>query len=173
MQRMVVDTNLSNHTIQIIKILDSFNQASSPSNVVSAFRGDGIRSKNDPEKEFLMLYIDRSCATKVRHWDLEKEITYDKKRISVDDVFDSENRSMVKKKSKKIIVPTRDSCSSAQFNGDAMENPNVQFNSNPLENPNMQFNDNSLVNPNMHFNSIPLVNPNMQFNDNPLVNPNI
>ena len=173
---MVVDTNLSNHTIQIIKILDSFNQASSPSNVVSAFRGDGIRSKNDPEKEFLMLYIDRSCATKVRHWDLEKEITYDKKRISVDDVFDSENRSMVKKKSKKIIVPTRVTCSSeksARFDGNVLGNTSAQFNGDALENPNMHFNSNPLVNPNMHFNSNPLVNLNMQFNDNPLVNPNI
>lgn len=49
-QRMTVDTSICAQTIQIIKMLDSFDQATAVSNDVSAFRAAGILSTDDEEK---------------------------------------------------------------------------------------------------------------------------
>lgn len=66
MRKMVVDT-----CIQMIKIIDSFSQSSSSSNVANTFRA-WIRSKYDHKKDIFtsiaipIPYIYRICATKVR-----------------------------------------------------------------------------------------------------------
>ena len=90
MQRMTVDTSLCAQTIQIIKMLDSFEQATTVSNVVSVFRAVGILSKYDDESQMLMPYVDKSFAKKVRHWNHEEEKVFEhnKKRISVDIQYD-------------------------------------------------------------------------------------
>ena len=87
---MTVDTSLCARKIQIIKMLDSFEQATTVSNVVSSFRAAGILSKYNEESQTLMLYVDKSFAKKVRHWNQEEEKVFEhnKKRISVDIQYD-------------------------------------------------------------------------------------
>ena len=66
--RMSVDKNLSTQTQQIIKMIDLFKQATTISNVISAFRAAGIKSTYDSETNMLIPKVDRTAATKVRHW---------------------------------------------------------------------------------------------------------
>ena len=68
MQRMRYDSELNKQTIQIMKIVDSFTQAATISNVVSAFRSGGIVSTYDEESGFMIPRVERSEARCVRHW---------------------------------------------------------------------------------------------------------
>lgn len=52
MSRMKVNRMLSAQTIQLKRMLDTFTQAVSVSNVVSAFRGAGIRSHYDLDDDW-------------------------------------------------------------------------------------------------------------------------
>ena len=68
MQRMRYDSELNKQTIQIMKIVDSFTQAATISNVVSAFRSGGIASTYDEEAGFMIPRVELSEARCVRHW---------------------------------------------------------------------------------------------------------
>ena len=68
MQRTRHDSELNKQTIQIMKIVDSFTQAATISNVVSAFRSGGIVSTYDEEAGFMIPRVELSEARCVRHW---------------------------------------------------------------------------------------------------------
>ncbi len=80
MNRIFVPSGLSQQSSQLIKIIDSFRQTSTISNVISAFRGAGIVSSFDKEYG-LVAKVDRSQAIKVRHWVNVRDETFNKKRI--------------------------------------------------------------------------------------------
>ena len=64
-----VDQELNRQTKQIIKICDSYRMATTPKNVVSAFRKGGLVTWLDEESLTLMVRVDRSFATAVREDD--------------------------------------------------------------------------------------------------------
>ena len=84
MARMSTPSGLSPQTSQLIRIIDSFAQTATISNVISAFKGAGIVSTFDAESGYLFPKVDRSFATKVRHWELAPpKVVFNKKRIVI------------------------------------------------------------------------------------------
>ena len=67
MNRMSVPEGLYKQSVQLIKIIDSFRQSSTISNVIASFRGAGIVSSYTTEYE-LIPRVDRSQAFRVRPW---------------------------------------------------------------------------------------------------------
>lgn len=57
---MIVNWFLREQTIQLIRMLDSFTQASTISNVISALRGAGIKSYYDDEEGCLFHVVIKS-----------------------------------------------------------------------------------------------------------------
>lgn len=96
MPRISVDTKLSAQTIQLIRMIDSFTKAASISNVVKAFKIGGIVSHYDIKEKKLFPSVDRTCATRVRHWADTQNECVNKKKMDVskfrfaDDVADGD-----------------------------------------------------------------------------------
>lgn len=80
MGRMQVPSGLSEQSAQLIKILDSFHQTATISNIISAFNGAGIVSKYHPEHGLIPRVV-RAQAIKVRHWVNVQQNVFNKKRI--------------------------------------------------------------------------------------------
>jgi hypothetical protein len=68
---------LNAQTRKMIKMIDGYGRATTPNNVISAFRRAGITSEWDAEHETLIVKIDQEHATSVRTWH------FSKKRISL------------------------------------------------------------------------------------------
>ena len=81
--RMSVDKTLSTQTQQIIRMIDSFRQATTISNVISAFRVAGIKNTYDRRTNMLVPRVDRSEAIKVRHWVYTTSSIPNKQRIKL------------------------------------------------------------------------------------------
>ena len=64
-------------------MIDSFNQATTISNVISAFRAAGIKSSYDKETNMLIPKIDRAEAIRVRHWVYSPQNIPNKQRIKL------------------------------------------------------------------------------------------
>ena len=82
--RMTVDKSLSAQTQQIIRMIDSFKQATTISNVISAFRVAGIKSTYDSKRNMLIPKVDRTEAIKVRHWAYTTSSMPNKQRIKLE-----------------------------------------------------------------------------------------
>ena len=80
MSRITVPSGLSQQTAQIIRIIDSFRQTSTISNIISAFRGAGIVSSYHPDHG-LIPRVARSEAIRVRHWVNIQNDSFNKKRV--------------------------------------------------------------------------------------------
>lgn len=80
MNKMTVPEDLSQQSSQLIRIVDSFTQAATISNIMSAFRGAGIVSSYDTNLG-LMPRVDRASAKKVRYWVSVSKTTFNKKRL--------------------------------------------------------------------------------------------
>ena len=76
-----VDQELNRQTKQIIKICDSYRMATTPKNVVSAFRKGGLVTWLDEESLTLMVRVDPSFATAVREDDDTRR--EDRRRIRI------------------------------------------------------------------------------------------
>ena len=61
-----VDDTLNRQTKQLIKILDSYRMATTPKNVIGAFRKGGIVTWLDDSTLTLMVRVDPTYATRVR-----------------------------------------------------------------------------------------------------------
>ena len=75
-----VDDTLNRQTKQLIKILDSYRMATTPKNVIGAFRKGGIVTYLD-ETLTLRVRVERACATAVRGED--DDDAGDKRRINI------------------------------------------------------------------------------------------
>lgn len=75
--------NLNKQTQNICKIYDAYRSATSPKNVIGAFRNAGIISEFDFNLSKLYANVDTSYATKVRHFNNSErlEMEGDKRRI--------------------------------------------------------------------------------------------
>ena len=63
-----LDQRLNTQTKQCIRILDSLRLATTPKNIIGAFRKSGIVNKYDTATGQLVACVDRACATEVRHF---------------------------------------------------------------------------------------------------------
>lgn len=81
--------HLNKQTKQIVKMLDSLRMATTPKNVIGAFRKAGIISQFSIEKGKMLGAVDRSQATAVRHFQdqapVEGRETNPKERIRIQD----------------------------------------------------------------------------------------
>ena len=68
---ITVDADLNRQTKQVIKICDSYRMATTPKNVVSAFRRAGFTTHWDDTTATLMVDVDIRCATALRDGDDE------------------------------------------------------------------------------------------------------
>lgn len=59
---------MNKQTKQVMKIIDSYRMATTPKNIVSAFRKSGIVTFVDRSKMELRARVDIACATSVRHY---------------------------------------------------------------------------------------------------------
>ena len=84
--RISVDTSLNRQTKQVIRIIDSFRCATTPKNVVGAFRKSGIVTFLDEKTLLLKARVDTRYASAVRHLQQEApdQIEGDKRRINID-----------------------------------------------------------------------------------------
>ncbi|KAK8883830.1 hypothetical protein M9Y10_042929 [Tritrichomonas musculus] len=80
MSRITVPSVLSQQTAQIIRIIDSFRQTSTISNIISAFRGAGILSSYHPDHG-LIPRVARSEAIRLCHWVNWVNGLFNKKRV--------------------------------------------------------------------------------------------
>lgn len=71
---------LNKQSAQLIKLIDSFRQATTISNVIASFRGAGIVSSYTAENG-LVPKVDHSQAFRVRHWFNARYETFNKRRI--------------------------------------------------------------------------------------------
>lgn len=83
MSRMTVPQEFSNQSQQIMKIVDSFTQAATISNIRGAFKAAGIISKFDANENKMFSTVDRAFASRVRHWAYHPYEITNKKRISL------------------------------------------------------------------------------------------
>jgi hypothetical protein len=60
--------DLNAQLVKILKILCGFQKASTPLNIIKAFRRAGLLSRWDGAAETLIGHIDRDCAKHVLHW---------------------------------------------------------------------------------------------------------
>ena len=74
------DANLSATTRQIVKVCDAWRQATTPRNVVAAFRRGGVSVYWDEQKAMNYAYVDRRYADKVRHFQQTEEFLVTTKR---------------------------------------------------------------------------------------------
>ena len=83
--RITVEPTLNRQTKQVVRMVDSFRCATTPKNVVGAFRKSGLVTFLD-ETMRLMIRVDRSHATAVRHFQGEPDeiLEGDKRRINID-----------------------------------------------------------------------------------------
>lgn len=83
--RITVPQSLNRQTKQAIRIIDSFRCATTAKNIVGAFRKSGLVTFLDDSMR-LMLRVDRSHATAVRHFEAESDdiMEGDKRRINID-----------------------------------------------------------------------------------------
>ena len=65
---------MSKQTKQAIKVLDSLRIAATPKNIIGAFHKSGIVNRYDPKTGRLMAWVDRLCATRVRHYDEDQAL---------------------------------------------------------------------------------------------------
>lgn len=83
---ITVDTDLNRQTKQVIKIYDSYRMATTPKNVIGAFRKGGLVPWFDPTTMTLMLRVDRRCATAVREMEGEdpgRDAVEERRRIRI------------------------------------------------------------------------------------------
>ena len=73
MSNISVDKDLNRQTKQAIRVLDSLRMASSPKNIIGAFRRGGIVNRYDHERQTLVACVDRRCASAVRHYQVGEE----------------------------------------------------------------------------------------------------
>ena len=79
-----VDASLNKQTKQVMKIIDSYRMATTPKNIVSAFRKSGIVTFVDRSKMELRARVDIACATSVRHYaHLECDNEDPRKRVKI------------------------------------------------------------------------------------------
>lgn len=83
--RITVEPTLNRQTKQVIRMLDSFRCATTPKNVVGAFRKSGLVTFLDDSMR-LMIRVDRTHATAVRHFQGEPDdvLEGDKRRVDID-----------------------------------------------------------------------------------------
>lgn len=73
MSNVHLDQDLNRQTKQAIPIMDSVRMASTPKNIIDAFRRAGIVNRYDDDRQMLVAYVDRRCASAVRHYQVGEE----------------------------------------------------------------------------------------------------
>ena len=86
MSNVSLDQDLNRQTKQAIRIMDSLRMASTPKNIIGAFRRAGIVNRYDDNRQMLVAYVDRRYASAVRHYQVgEEELPerYSKRRVKI------------------------------------------------------------------------------------------